>query len=188
MTLVLRWRQPDPPIRTRWRGPDGRLARSALAVPEMPVATLIGPPGVVGAAGPEGPQGVPGPIGPQGSDGPIGTTGPQGPAGPQGSTGPQGPAGPQGPPGSGGGLAGAAILTLPGAGVFEWSESVAAMGVTAEARLFIALAPAADADENSPELLDLATLSGAPATDAFFVTATFTEPASGPVKINWSAI
>jgi hypothetical protein len=50
--IALQWRMPDAPITTRWRGPDGSLAPSALAVPIMPIATLIGPPGVAGPPGP----------------------------------------------------------------------------------------------------------------------------------------
>lgn len=53
--IALQWRQPDPPLRLRWRGADGRLAPSALAVPVPPVPTLIGPPGIAGPPGPEGP-------------------------------------------------------------------------------------------------------------------------------------
>jgi hypothetical protein len=57
MTLILQWRQPDPPFFTRWRGPDGKLAASALAVPVPPLPTIIGPPGVPGPVGPPGPAG-----------------------------------------------------------------------------------------------------------------------------------
>ncbi len=51
--MVVQWRRPDPLILTRWRGPDGRLAPSALAVPPLPIPTIIGPPG------PAGPPGLP---------------------------------------------------------------------------------------------------------------------------------
>lgn len=158
--IALRWRQPEPSIVTRWRGPDGSLAPSALAVPPLPVATLIGPPGLPGAAGPQGPAG---------------------PAGPQGETGPQGPAG-------AGGLGGSAVIALPGGvGVFEWQESVAAPGVGPSSSVFLAPSAAGDEDENCPEMLPLAALSGAAATDTILVTAAFAEPTAGPIKINWSA-
>jgi hypothetical protein len=52
--IVLQWRQPEPAITARWRGPDERLAPSALAVPVHPIPTLIGPPGVAGPPGPQG--------------------------------------------------------------------------------------------------------------------------------------
>jgi hypothetical protein len=54
MMISLQWRQPKPLIVTQWRGPDDRLAPSALAVPPHPIPTLIGPPGVAGPPGPEG--------------------------------------------------------------------------------------------------------------------------------------
>jgi hypothetical protein len=53
--IALRWRQPDPAIITRWRGPDGAMAAGAVVAPPSPVAALIGPPGVAGPTGPEGP-------------------------------------------------------------------------------------------------------------------------------------
>lgn len=42
--LVLRWRVPDPAIRTRWRGPEGML-EALRRDPDMPLAAIIGPPG-----------------------------------------------------------------------------------------------------------------------------------------------
>ena len=59
MSLVLRWRVPEPPIVTRWRGPAG-IAAAVTRRPLAPIAAVIGPPGAAGA------QGVPGPQGPQG--------------------------------------------------------------------------------------------------------------------------
>jgi hypothetical protein len=52
--IALQWRQPEPAITARWRGPDGKLAPSALAVPIPPIPTLIGPPGPAGPPGPPG--------------------------------------------------------------------------------------------------------------------------------------
>ncbi len=52
--IALRWRQPQPVITLRWRGPDWAMAAGAVVSPPLAVAALIGPPGV---AGPEGPQG-----------------------------------------------------------------------------------------------------------------------------------
>jgi hypothetical protein len=53
--IALRWRQPDPAIVVRWRGPDGAVAAGAAVSSPLPVAALIGPPGVTGPQGPEGP-------------------------------------------------------------------------------------------------------------------------------------
>lgn len=55
MTMLLLWRQPDPPLTLRWRGPDERIAPVAAASSPFAIPTLIGPPGVQGPEGPEGP-------------------------------------------------------------------------------------------------------------------------------------
>jgi lysophospholipase L1-like esterase len=111
--LVLRWRQADPPLVTRWRGADAAMLAAVARDPETPIAGVVGPPGPAGAAGaigpagPQGLQGLPGVSGPQGAtgaagpQGPAGAAGPQGPIGLTGATGPQGPAG---APGSGGAI------------------------------------------------------------------------------------
>ena len=44
--MLLAWRQPDPPVRTQWRGPDARVAVSALSAGAPQLAALIGPPGL----------------------------------------------------------------------------------------------------------------------------------------------
>lgn len=53
--IALRWRQPELQITVRWRGPDSAMAAAAVVSPPLPVAALIGPPGVAGPVGPEGP-------------------------------------------------------------------------------------------------------------------------------------
>ena len=53
--------------------------------------------------------------------------------------------------------------------------------------MWVSLAPSLDADENSPELLDLVTLWAEAGTDQITLNATFSDPTSGAVKINWSA-
>jgi hypothetical protein len=55
MTLLLQWRQPDPPLVLRWRGPEGGIAPAAAASSPLSVPTLIGPPGLPGPVGPQGP-------------------------------------------------------------------------------------------------------------------------------------
>jgi hypothetical protein len=153
MTMILQWRQPVTAIATQWRGPDDRIAASALAVPMRPLAAVIGPPG---------------------------------PAGPAGSV---GPAGPQGPPGPAGGapLTGAAMLTVPGPeGRYEHEQQITAAGVTPTSRVSLSLAPGGVGDENEPEWVSLASLTGVAGAGQINIIASFWEPTSGPIKINWS--
>ena len=44
--MRLAWRQPDPQVLTQWRGPDARVAVSALSAGAPQLAALIGPPGL----------------------------------------------------------------------------------------------------------------------------------------------
>jgi hypothetical protein len=53
--MLLQWRQAEPQITTRWRGPDGGIAALVAANPPLPVPTVVGPPGLAGPPGPEGP-------------------------------------------------------------------------------------------------------------------------------------
>jgi len=69
VTIVLRWRQPDRPVVTRWRGVDAAMIAAVERAPFSPVAAVIGPPGPAGAAGPQGIQGAQGPAGPAGPAG-----------------------------------------------------------------------------------------------------------------------
>ena len=64
---------------------------------------------------------------------------------------------------------------------------IAAPGVLPASIVMVSLAPSLDADENSPELLDLVTLWGEAGADQITLNATFSDPTSGAVKINWSA-
>lgn len=80
------------------------------------------------------------------------------------------------------------MITAPGpAGVIEWEETVAAMGVVPASRLFLSLAPAVDDDENCPEMLALSSLCALAGSDQITVTAAFAQSTSGPIKLNWSA-
>lgn len=58
MTLALRWRAPPRAVATRWRGPLG-MAQALARDPLLPVAAIVGPPGVPGPQGPIGPLGAP---------------------------------------------------------------------------------------------------------------------------------
>lgn len=50
MNLLLRWRIPERPIVTRWRGPEG-MAQALERDPSLPIAAIIGPPGPSGSVG-----------------------------------------------------------------------------------------------------------------------------------------
>jgi hypothetical protein len=106
--------------------------------------------------------------------------------GAQGVQGLQGPAGPIGPNTAGGTV----TIDLPdGRGVLEWTETVAAVGVTPADTLAAFFAAGLDGDENNAELLDPACNPVAIAgTDEIIITATFREPISGPVKIIWKVL
>jgi hypothetical protein len=194
--ITLIWRRPDPPIVTQWRGPEGRVAGSALVLPLPQLAAIIGPPGERGPPGPpgstdvQGPAGPVGPVGPKGDPGDpgaMGATGPKGDPGDPGATGPKGDPGDPGLPGVGmfGGLA---TITLPsGRGAREWRESVAAPGVTPASRVQLGLAPGSDAQENDPELLFPIALWARPAADILHIGAAFAHPVAGAVTLIWSA-
>jgi hypothetical protein len=53
--MLLQWRQSDPALSLRWRGPDGGIASMAAATSPIAIPTLIGPPGIAGEPGPAGP-------------------------------------------------------------------------------------------------------------------------------------
>jgi hypothetical protein len=93
------------------------------------------------------------------------------------------------PPGGGGGsvLSGDATLTL-STNKYEHEETVAAVGVTGSNRISVWLDPATDDDENVPEMTDIIALAAAPGTDQITVTAAFSIPHHGPLKIQWSAL
>jgi len=85
-------------------------------------------------------------------------------------------------------------ITLGGSGTVtltaicrEWRETIAAVGITASSRVQIWLAPEDDSLENSPELLDLVSLTATPGTDTLSVLITFSERTSGPINLLWSA-
>ena len=164
--ITLMWRRPDPPIVTQWRGPEGRVANSALVVPLPQLAAIIGPPGERGQAGEAGPPGLAGPPGSRGDPGDPGTPG---------------------LPGAGA-LGGVATIILPsGRGAREWRESVAAPGVTAASRVQLGLAPVDAFQENDPELLFPIALWARPAADVIHIGAAFAHPVAGAVTLIWSA-
>jgi hypothetical protein len=89
--------------------------------------------------------------------------------------------------GGGNALGGLATITIPTARL-EWEETVTATGVTGSSRIMACLAPALDTDENDPAMLSVTSLSASPGTDQITITMTFTVPARGAIKLNWSAM
>lgn len=85
---------------------------------------------------------------------------------------------------------GLATITVPTPARFEHSEVVAAVGVLLTHQISLDLAAGTDSDENGPEDLDLRTLwaTPGPLVDQITVGITFTEPTSGPIKLQWSAL
>lgn len=89
--------------------------------------------------------------------------------------------------GGGAGLSGLATVTVPN-NRLEWSQTVAAVGVTPSQRIMVALGSHLDADENDAEMLDVAAMSAAAGTDQITFEMAFSTPTAGPIKINWSAV
>lgn len=87
----------------------------------------------------------------------------------------------------GSGLSGLATVTVPNNSL-QWSETVAATGVTGSSRILLSIAPHDDADENDAEMLDVAAMSAAPGTGQITVEMAFTTPTAGPIKLNWVAV
>lgn len=84
-------------------------------------------------------------------------------------------------------LEGLATVTVPN-NRLEWSETVAATGVTGASRVFLSIAPHDDADENDAEMLDIAAMSAAPGTGQITVELAFAVPVAGAIKLNWMAL
>jgi len=89
---------------------------------------------------------------------------------------------------SAGGLSGEASISITKqAGAYEWSETVAAVGISPTSRIFLGLGAATDDDENCAELLDMISCEAIPGTDEITINAAFLQPTSGPILFNWSA-
>lgn len=84
-------------------------------------------------------------------------------------------------------LSGLATVT-PALGSWSHIETVAAVGVLPGDMIFLALGSHDDAAENTPELLDIAAISGTAETDQITVTLAFSTETSGPINLNWSAM
>ena len=84
-------------------------------------------------------------------------------------------------------VSGLATVTVPTNSYFH-QESVALTGCTASMRIVCSLAPHSDADVNDEEMLSVVALSASPGTDTATVSIAFSEPTTGPVKINLMAV
>lgn len=87
---------------------------------------------------------------------------------------------------SSGAISGVATITVPSAALSH-VETFAATGVLPASLIFMAIGAHDDDDENSPELLDISTISGRAGTDQITATLVFATPTSGPINLNWSA-
>jgi hypothetical protein len=90
---------------------------------------------------------------------------------------------------SGGGSSearGQATVTVPNAR-YEWTETVAAVGVTPAMGVMLAIGAHVNQDENTAEMLDIMAMSATPGTDQITVEMAFTTKTSGPIRLNWSA-
>jgi hypothetical protein len=167
--ITLIWRQPEPAIRTLWRGPEGRVANSALTIPLPQLAAIIGPPGErgpTGLAGSTGPKGDPGNLGNPGVTGPAGVPGAQGIPGAQGVPGATGPVGPKGD------------LGLPGAtGAVGATGAAGAVGATGPIG-----ATGPKGDPGVPGAAGLAGPAGAPGASALGGFTTITLPSGRGVR------
>jgi hypothetical protein len=85
-------------------------------------------------------------------------------------------------------IGGSATITMPADGAFEDEEVITALGVTPSSRVLVYLAPGADSNENTADMLDLVTLSGISGTDQITVQAQFSTKTSGPILLNWSIL
>lgn len=86
----------------------------------------------------------------------------------------------------GSGLTGTATVTVAN-GSYEHTETVAAVGVTASSKVLLSLGTMVDADENDPEMVDVATMGATPGTDTLSIQIAFHGPMRGAIPINWSA-
>lgn len=88
--------------------------------------------------------------------------------------------------GGGGGPSGSVVITM-GEDQYTLVQTVAVIGVTPANIIMCGLGAFTDNDENSAEFLDVAAISAAAGTDQITVTASFTTPTAGAIRINWSA-
>lgn len=85
-------------------------------------------------------------------------------------------------------LKGVATITVPGPlGFQEWTETVAAAGITTSHLIIAALAPTTETDENETDMLDVQSIVALSLVDQILFSVTFATNTSGRIKLNWSA-
>lgn len=82
--------------------------------------------------------------------------------------------------------AGEVVATVP-ANSFEHSQTIAAPGLLASHRVSLSVAHHSDSDENSEEMLSITCMSATAGADTLTVYLSFTEPHSGPIRLNYQA-
>lgn len=92
---------------------------------------------------------------------------------------------------SGGGspVSGIATVTVPNSRM-EWEETVTTTGAAALSKIYVTLHPGLNRDENTADMLPPMTVAGTPVSfgDSTTFILSFSEPVSGPIKLNWSAL
>ncbi|MDO9313399.1 MAG: hypothetical protein Q7T97_02500 [Burkholderiaceae bacterium] len=91
--------------------------------------------------------------------------------------------------GGGGSVLSAEVIVTPAAtGRIEHSETVTFTGCLPANKLFVSVAPHADSDENSADMLGINAMSATAGTDQATVLLSFSEPTSGPIRLNLMAV
>lgn len=89
--------------------------------------------------------------------------------------------------GGGSSLGGLATVTITN-DAYDWTETVAAIGVTPASRVMVGLAPANDTDENDPLWLSATQMAASAGTDEITISMAFATKEHGPINLHWSAL
>jgi hypothetical protein len=91
--------------------------------------------------------------------------------------------------GGGGSVLSAEVIVTPAAkGRIEHSETVTFTGCLPANKVFVSVANHLDSDENSAEMLGIDSMSATAGTDQATVLMSFSEPTSGPIRLNLMAV
>lgn len=89
--------------------------------------------------------------------------------------------------GGGSSLGGLVTVTIAN-DAYDWTETVAAIGVAPASRVMVGLAPANDTDENDPLWLSTTQMVASAGTDEITISMAFETKEHGPIKLHWSAL